>query len=170
MERSDDLTEAEVLGLRRLWAEAFDDFTDDDADHAMGGVHVIAVDGDRIVAHASGVPRRLQVGRTWHDAGYVEAVATSPDRQGERLGTAVMERLQVEIDRRWPFAMLSTGRSTGFYSRLGWEPWDGTSYTLTDDGSVVADGEHGGLMVRRPGIDLDLTAAVTCEDRPGDAW
>jgi aminoglycoside 2'-N-acetyltransferase I len=37
---------------------------------------------------------------------------------------------------------------------------------------VVADGEHGGLMILRVDRSAvpDLTVDVTCEDRPGDAW
>jgi aminoglycoside 2'-N-acetyltransferase I len=82
-----------------------------------------------------------------------------------------MQRLHEEIAVRWPVAMLSTGRATGFYESLGWERWRGLSYTSTDAG-VVPDGEHGGLMILRPDPSIvpDLSMAVTCEDRPGDAW
>lgn len=156
--------------LRRLWDAAFEgDFGDDDAAHAYGGVHVLAYAGDRLVGHASAVPRRLRVGERWYDAGYVEAVATHPAVQGQGVGAATLRHLHVEIDRRWPFAMLSTG-SPGFYAGLGWERWRGTSYTLTADGRVVADGEEDGLMVRHGVPPVDVTAPVTCEDRPGDAW
>lgn len=156
--------------LRELWDAAFDgDFGDDDAAHAYGGVHVLAHVGDRLVAHASAVPRRLRVGAHWHDAGYVEAVATAPAFQGLGIGAATMRHLHVEIDRRWPFAMLSTGEH-GFYAGLGWAPWRGTSFTLAADGSAVADGEEEGLMVRHGALRVDVTAPVTCEDRPGDAW
>jgi aminoglycoside 2'-N-acetyltransferase I len=82
-----------------------------------------------------------------------------------------MQALQAEIRRRWPVALLSTGRAKGFYERLGWEQWRGTSYTQTAAG-VVPDGNHGGLMVLRldRSVVPDLTVALTCEDRPGDAW
>ena len=125
-----------------------------------------------VVGHASAVPRRIRFGdRGWLDVGYVEAVATDPERQGEGLGRRVMERLQEEISSRWPVAMLSTGRATGFYELLGWERWRGLSYTLTATGAVPDD-EHGGLMILRldPAAVPDLSVAVTCEDRPGDAW
>jgi aminoglycoside 2'-N-acetyltransferase I len=159
--------------LRGLWARAFEGrFTADDEDHAYGGVHVVAREGGRIVGHASVVPRRLRFGdQGWRTVGYVEAVATDPDRQGRGVGRQVMERLRVEIEARWPVAVLSTGRATGFYERLGWERWRGASYTRTATG-VVADDEHGGLMVLRvdPSAVPDLTVDVTCEDRSGDAW
>lgn len=159
--------------LRRLWARAFGDrFSDEDADHAYGGVHVLTREGGRLVGHASAVPRQIRFGdESWRTVGYVEGVATDPDRQGEGIGQRMMRVLQAEMRLRWPVALLSTGRAKGFYERLGWEHWCGLSYTQTAAG-VVADGEHGGLMVLRfdPSVVPDLTVAVTCEDRPGDAW
>lgn len=169
-ERIDPLCRAD---LRRLWRRAFGDrFSDEDADHAYGGVHVLTRDGGRLVAHASAVPRRIRFGNgPCRTVGYVEAVATDPNRQGEGIGHRTMQALQAEMRLRWPVALLSTGRAKGFYEGLGWEQWRGLSYTQTAAG-VVADGEHGGLMVLRfdPSVVPDLTVAVTCEDRPGDAW
>ncbi len=171
---SDLVDEETRAALRTLWGLAFADrFSTDDEDHAYGGIHVVARDGDRLIAHASVVPRRIRFeGQGWVDVGYVEAVATDPRRQGKGVGRRVMERLQKEIaSRGWPVAMLSTGRATGFYELLGWERWQGLSYTLTAAGAVPDD-EHGGLMILR--LDAaavpDLSGAVTCEDRPGDAW
>src|SRR5262249_59519005 len=113
--------------LRALWARAYGDrFDDHDADHAYGGVHVLILDGDRIVGHASAVPRRIRFGDArWRTVGYVEAVATDPDRQREGLGRQMMERLHDEIRSPWPVAMLSTGPATGIYETLGWERWRG---------------------------------------------
>ena len=170
---SEHLDEADRLALRTLWDRAFGDrFSDDDAEHAYGGVHVMVRDDDRLVGHASAVPRRIGFGdRPWLTLGYVEAVATDPEHRGQGVGRRTMERLHDEIRSRWPVALLSTGRATGFYERLGWERWRGPSYTRTATG-VVPDGEHGGLMILRcdPSVVPDLSTAVTCEDRPGDAW
>lgn len=170
---SDQVGAAMRIDLRRLWARAFGDrFDDHDADHAFGGVHVMVRDGNQLVGHASAVPRLIRFGdQPWRTVAYVEAVATDPDRQREGIGRLVMEQLQEEIASRWDVAMLSTGRATGFYERLGWQRWLGLSYTLTDSG-VVLDGEHGGLMVFEPapGTVVDRTAPVTCQQRSGDAW
>jgi aminoglycoside 2'-N-acetyltransferase I len=170
---SDQIDPLGRMDLRELWRRAFGDrFSDEDAGHAYGGVHVLARDGDRLVGHASAVPRRIRFGDgPWRTVGYVEAVATDPERQGEGVGRRTMETLQAEIRVRWPVALLSTGRARGFYRLLGWEQWRGVSYTETAAG-VVADGEHGGLMVLRVdrSVVADLSVAVTCEDRPGDAW
>lgn len=170
---SDQIEAATRVDLRDLWRRAFGDrFSDDDAGHAYGGVHVLARGGDRLIGHASAVPRRIRFGdQPWRTVGYVEAVATDPEHQGEGIGRRTMQTLQAEISLRWPVALLSTGRATGFYELLGWEKWRGLSYTQTPTG-VVPDGEHGGLMVFRPepSVVPDLSVRVTCEDRPGDAW
>jgi aminoglycoside 2'-N-acetyltransferase I len=166
------LADADRHALRSLWSAAFGDgFSDDDADHAYGGVHVVTSDGPALVAHASAVPRRIRFGDQWRDAGYVEAVATLPAYQRSGVGTHVMELLQAEIRLRWSVAMLSTGRATSFYEHLGWERWEGMSYTRSETGDSL-DGEHGGLMVLRvdPSAVPDLSVDVTCEDRSGDAW
>ncbi|GAA4109480.1 hypothetical protein GCM10022215_03800 [Nocardioides fonticola] len=172
---SRELGDADRSALRELWDDAFGErFSDDDADHAFGGVHVIARDDEgRPVAHASAVPRRLRVGETWFEAAYVEAVAVARARRRQGLGTIAMELLADQIAAGWPFAMLSTG-SHGFYERLGWRRWAGRSLTRRADGAEEFDDEHGGLMVLVPdGVPvpgLDLTLDVVCEDRAGDAW
>ena len=170
---SDHLDAASREALRMLWDQAFrDGFSDEDADHAYGGVHVLARENERLIGHASAVPRRIRFGdQPWRTVGYVEAVATLPERQGEGIGRRTMEALQEEIRSRWPVALLSTGRATGFYELLSWEQWHGLSYTQTAAGAV-RDGEHGGLMILRFDRSAvpDLSVDVTCEDRPGDAW
>ena len=170
---SDQMDARTRLALRALWDRAFGDrFDDHDADHAYGGAHVVACDGERLIGHASAVPRRIRFGEEpWRTVGYVEGVAIDPERQAEGIGRLVMERLREEISSRWPVALLSTGRATGFYELLGWERWCGLSYTRTAAG-VVADDDHGGLMILRldPSVVPDLSVDVTCESRSGDAW
>jgi aminoglycoside 2'-N-acetyltransferase I len=159
--------------LRELWERAFGDrFSQDDADHAFGGVHALAHDGEHLVGHASAVPRRIRFGDgPWQVVGYVEAVATDPDHQGRGIGTGVMTALHEQIATRWPAALLTTGRARAFYESLGWECWRGPTYTQTSTG-VAADDAHGALMILRlrPSVAPDLSATVMCEDRPGDAW
>ena len=170
---SEQVDAAMRLALRSLWDRAFGDrFSDDDAAHAYGGVHVLARRSDRLIGHASAVPRRIRFGEgPWRTIGYVEAVATDPEHQGQGVGRRTMGRLQEEIRSRWPVALLSTGRATGFYELLGWERWRGASYTQADAGELP-DGDHGGLMILRfdRSVVPDLSVSVTCEDRAGDAW
>lgn len=170
---SEQLTGETRVALRDLWARAFGDrFSEDDADHAYGGVHVLTRAGDRLIGHASAVPRRIRFADgPWRIVGYVEAVATDPEYQRTGIGRRTMVTLQEEIGRRWPVALLSTGRATPFYEALGWKRWRGLSYTRTATG-VVPDGEHGGLMIFcvDRSVVPDRSVAVTCEDRAGDAW
>lgn len=160
-------------GLDRLWHEAFDDFTPEDADHAYGGVHVIVrAAGLDVVAHASAVPRTITVGTQPLRAGYVEGVAVAPRLQRGGLGTRVMTRLDDLLRERWEVGVLGTGEF-GFYEQLGWERWQGPTYVREGDGTRrhSAD-EDGYVMVLRfdasAGLDLDLP--IMCEDRAGDAW
>lgn len=160
--------------LRELWDRAYGArFDDDAADHAYGGVHVLACESDdRVVGHAGAVERRIKFGdKPWLTIGYVEAVAVDPLLQGTGVGRQLMQRLAVEMFRRWLVAMLSTGRAAPFYEALGWERWRGISYTRTAHGTV-ADDQHGGLMILRPDRSIvpDISVDVTCEDRPGASW
>lgn len=168
---SADVDDRTIAALRALWELAFDGFTEDDFDHAFGGVHAFLREGHDVLAHASAVPRTIWVGEQAFATGYGEAVATLPAHQGHGLGARVMRALEPELRRRWAFGALATG-SHGFYEGLGWERWRGPSYVLTPDGAVRSPEEDDALMVLRYGAsaDVDLTAPIMCEDRPGDAW
>ena len=76
---------------RNCTKTAFDGaFTDDDWDHARGGLHAVAFDGSELVGHASVVQRRLLHDGKALRAGYVEGVAVRADRVTDRarLGPA----------------------------------------------------------------------------------
>ena len=75
-----------LAGARALMDLAFDDLEDDDWEHALGGVHALVVDDDRVLAHGSVVLRRLlHAGRALR-CGYVEARARSV-RRASTCGT-----------------------------------------------------------------------------------
>jgi aminoglycoside 2'-N-acetyltransferase I len=159
--------------LRRLLDESFrGEFNDSDWEHALGGWHVMAVDADRLVAHASIVPRRLRVGDRVFNTGYVEAVAVAPSLQRTGLGSSVMQRVNQIIEVEFELGALSTGR-WAFYERLGWERWAGPSWVRLPDGHLVrSEDEDDGIMVLRCTAtrQLDATAPITCEARAGDSW
>lgn len=165
-----------IAALRRLARAAFgDDFTENDLAHALGGAHVVATYAHNqsiMLAHAAVVPRTLHVGERPVRVGYVEAVASQPDRQGEGLGSRVMQAAAELICKRYDIGALSTGEHE-FYERLGWEAWRGSSYIIGRDGRRrrSAD-EDDGIMVLRCAAsrDIDLAADIACHDRPGDAW
>lgn len=171
-----ELGAAELTALRALWHDAFDgDFADTDADHALGGVHVLAHLDGVLVGHASVVPRSILVGEgdalTVWDAGYVEAVCTLRPVRGRGVGRAVMRALQEELVARHDLGVLSTGVPL-FYESLGWRSWRGPSYVVRAGGRQRTPEDDDSLMVLvvDPDRPLDLTAPIACEERPGDDW
>jgi aminoglycoside 2'-N-acetyltransferase I len=101
----------------------------------------------------------------------VEAVATAPDRQGRGLGSVVMADVTSYIRERFELGALGTGRHS-FYERLGWLPWKGPTSVTTTDGTRRTPDEDGYVLVlptpKSP--ELDLTAPISCDWRPGDVW
>ncbi|MDG4863114.1 GNAT family N-acetyltransferase, partial [Streptomyces sp. T-3] len=76
-----NLTRAELDAARALLDDAFDgDFSDEDWDHGLGGLHACVHDETgTLLAHGSVVQRRvLHAGRSYR-VGYVEAVAVRAD-------------------------------------------------------------------------------------------
>ncbi len=151
---------------------AFDDFTDDDLDHGLGGTHWLIEAEGRVLAHASVVARRIELDGRPLRTGYVEAVAVEPGRQGTGLGTQVMRRATDHIRAYFELGVLGTGEQH-FYERLGWERWAGRSFVREVGGAVTAPAPADPwLMVLRtgPSAGLPLSGTLTCEWRPGDAW
>jgi aminoglycoside 2'-N-acetyltransferase I len=168
-----DLDPAELDTLRRLFEAAWVDeaYTDEDWDNAMGGMHFVLEDDREIRSHASVVERELHAGEHRLRTGYVEAVATWPAHQRRGFATEVMRAVGAHIDETFELGALDTGLP-GFYSRLGWEVWDGPTFVRTDGGLVRTAEEDGAVMVRRTPRTptLHLSAPISCEWRPGDVW
>lgn len=160
-----------LLRVRRLLASSCGPaFAEDDWQHALGGWHAVVVRGQLLVSHAAVVPRELHVGAVAVNAGYVEAVATDPQRQGQGLGTLAMLGAHEVLRREFDMGTLSTG-AHGFYERLGWERWRGPTYVRRPDGIVRTPGEDDGIMALRFGsTHPDLSLPISCEGRPGDDW
>ena len=169
---TDEAPAALLADVRLLLNDAFDgDFSDDDWQHTLGGWHVIGTDAGAVVSHAAIVPRRIGVGEDSFAAGYVEGVATRPDRQRQRLGSMVMTGAADVIRREFGLGVLSNS-SHDFYRRLGWERWQGPTFVRSGGQLVRTDDEDDGIMVLRfgPSQEADLTAAISCDSRPGDDW
>ena len=170
-----DLTADEIVQLRDLLRAAFpkgeEGFTDDDWQHGLGGRHFFVERGGLIVSHASVVERELYVGDRPLRTGYVEAVATLPERQRQGLGTAVVRDATTYIADTFELGALGTGEHA-FYERLGWETWRGPAYVRTRDGPERTPDEEGFIMVlrtpRTPAVDRD--APISCDWRAGDVW
>jgi aminoglycoside 2'-N-acetyltransferase I len=146
-------------------------FTDDDWDHALGGVHFVLDMAGVIVTHAAVVERRLWVAGRPLRTGYVEAVATAPAHQGAGHGTLVMTDVTAWIRERFELGCLGTGRH-GFYERLGWRTWLGPSSVRTAGGLQPTPDDDGYVMVLQTPSSppLDFSAPISCEWRPGDVW
>jgi aminoglycoside 2'-N-acetyltransferase I len=170
--RTEDLDPLLRSVVRALLDDAFGgEFAEDDWQHALGGWHVLVHQARELVAHAAVVPRQIEVGdQTWL-AGYVEAVATAPARQGEGHGTAAMRRVGEVLREEFDLGVLSTG-AHHFYERLAWERWQGPAHVRTASGVVRTPDEDDGIMVLRfgPSAAIDLRSPITCEERPGDDW
>jgi aminoglycoside 2'-N-acetyltransferase I len=172
---TDELGPEEVAALRELfdaaWADDSETFTDEDWDHAVGGVHFILEGDGTIVAHASVVERELHTKGHRLATGYVEAVATWPSYQRRGYGSALMREVDEHIDQTFQLGALATGRSA-FYERLGWVVWKGPTFVRTGSGLIRTGEEDGSVLVRLTPTspELDLAAPISTDWRPGDVW
>jgi len=169
------LTETEISVIRDLLRVAFADdgegFTDDDWEHAAVGTHFLLEQAGSLLAYASVALRALEVHERMLRVGYVEAVATRPDVQGRGHGSSVVREVNKHIRSSYELGALSTGLP-GFYRRLGWELWLGSTAVRTERGPVPTPEDDGGIMVLLTPTtpELDLHAPISCEWRPGDVW
>lgn len=146
-------------------------FTDDDWNHATGGIHFVLELRSEVITHASVVEREMHVDGRPLRTGYVEAVATAPDRQGAGFGSLVMADVASYIRDRFELGALGTGRHR-FYQRLGWLAWTGPSFVREADGTRRTPDEDGYIMVLPTPSSpaLDVAAPISCDWRRGDVW
>ena len=149
----------------------FDGMAEHDWEHALGGMHATVWEGDAAVAHGSVMMRRLMLRGRALRCGYVEAVATRPDRRGAGHATRVMEALAGVIRGGYDIGALgATDMAAPLYRKLGWLQWQGPLYALTPDGIVRTPVDEKAVHVLPVGEPLDVTAALTCDWRDGDVW
>ena len=169
--RTHELSNTELRELRTLLDVAFEDgFTDEDWEHTTGGIHVILGE-DAIVSHAAIVERLLMAGERELRAGYVEGVATHPEHRERGHGSDVMRSVTGIIGGRYDIGALSTGIPS-FYTRLGWERWQGPTYTRAIGDLVRTEEDDDSIMfLRTPATGaIDPTEPLSCEWRSGDVW
>ncbi len=172
---SDELGPDEVAALRELFRAAWGDgpeaFTEEDWEHAVGGVHVLLEEDGVVVSHASVVERELHTNGHRLTTGYVEAVASDPLHQQRGYASAVMRWVDGYIDRTFQLGALDTGRPA-LYERLGWVVWNGPTFVRTDDGPIRTEEEDGQVLVRLTPTspELDMSAPISCNWRPGEVW
>src|SRR5262249_55412460 len=152
------------------WDEKGGEFTDQDWEAALGGVHVVLEEGGTVVAHGAAVPRMLELNGRPLRSGYVEAVATHPLLQRQGLGTRGMREATALAGRDFELGALSSA-VVGFYELFGWQVWPGSTGVRTPHGLQLTPDEDGSILVRfadgpRP---LQPGGLLVCDgSRPGD--
>ena len=147
------------------------EFTAQDWEHALGGMHALVHERGELLAHGSVVPRRFQHrGRAWR-VGYVEAVGVAVAARRRGHGSAVMAALEEVVRTSYEFGALSaTDDGAPLYRARGWVPWQGPVQALTPTGPVRTPEEDGSVHVLPLGAPLDVTAELTCDWRDGPLW
>lgn len=166
-----DLTRQDIAAARALVFKVFDDATEDDWEHCLGGIHAMIYEDDELVAHGSVIQRRLICKGQALRTGYVEGVAVRADRRGHGLGRAVMSELERVIRSAYDLGALgSTDEGLAFYTARGWLRWEGSSHALTPQGIIRTPDDDGGIFVLPVANAVDLAADLICDFRPGDLW
>jgi aminoglycoside 2'-N-acetyltransferase I len=167
-----DLDAATLRAARALLEDVFAaGWTDEDWEHALGGVHALVWEDAELVGHASVVQRRLLHAGQALRAGYVEAVGVRADRRGRGYGAAMMEAVERVVRGAYQLGALgTTEQAAGFYTARGWTIWRGPSSALTPTGIARTEDDDGGIYVLAVGVPLDRTGELTCDWRDGDLW
>ena len=168
-----DLEPALLAEAHAMLVEVFEgDFEDHDWEHALGGIHALALsDGGALVGHASVVQRRLVHGGKALRTGYVEAVGVR--REARRHGHASVLMDAIERVIRGAYELGALGASDiaiPFYSGRGWLPWRGETYALTPHGRVRTPEDDDSLYVLEHTTPLDRTGEIACDWRDGAVW
>jgi aminoglycoside 2'-N-acetyltransferase I len=145
--------------------------TDEDWEHALGGVHAVVVDDGEVVGHASVVQRRLLHGGRALRTGYVEGVGVRADHRRRGHATAMMAALERIVRAAYDLGALgATEEAVDFYLARGWLRWAGPAFALTPAGVVRTADEEGWIFVLPGPVPLDLSGDLTCDWRDGDPW
>jgi aminoglycoside 2'-N-acetyltransferase I len=166
-----DLDAATLGAARALLYDVFDDMTDQDWEHALGGVHALAWEGAELVGHASVIQRRLLHGGRALRTGYVEGVGVRAHRRGHGHGGAMMDALERVVRNAYDLGALgATDEGARFYAARGWRQWQGPSGALTPTGIQRTEEDDGGIYVLPVTVPVDVTGELTCDWRDGDVW
>ena len=163
------LAPGDLAAARDLMDASFADFTDDDWDHALGGLHALVRRDGALVGHGAVVQRRLLVRGRSLRCGYVEAVAVDPVHRRCGIGTAVMAELETLAPGYDLLALSASDAGARLYESRGWRHWRGPSSVLGPTGPQPTPDDDGAILVLAR-ADLDLDAPIACDWRDGDVW
>lgn len=172
-----DLDKETREGARRMVTEAFrGEFTDDDWEHALGGMHALISSHGLLIAHAAVVQRRLLYREAALRCGYIEAVAVREDCRGHGLGSAVMDACEQVLRGAYQVGALATSTmAEPMYRARGWKAWRGPTWVLSPTGRIRTSDADGSVFVypvdsALGDADVDATSELTCDWRHGDVW
>ncbi|WP_425550704.1 GNAT family N-acetyltransferase [Actinoallomurus liliacearum] len=167
-----ELDVALLKTVRAFLEDVFEgDLSDQDWDHALGGMHVLAWEGSELVGHASLVQRRLLHDRRALRTGYVECVGVRADRRRHGYGAIVMDALERLLRGAYELGALgASDRAVRFYQARGWKAWQGPTSVLTPTGIRRTADQDGAVHVLPLGAPLDLAGELISDWREGAAW
>lgn len=151
------------------------DFTDDDWEHSLGGMHAIICQRGEVIGHAAVVQRRLYYRDTALRCGYVEGVAVREDHRGQGLGSSLMDAIEQVIRGGYHLGALGSSElGEPLYTGRGWLQWQGPTAVLSPTGMTPTPDDDGGVYVlptdMPPSVTLDPTTSIACDWRDGDVW
>jgi aminoglycoside 2'-N-acetyltransferase I len=159
-------------GVYQMVTEAFaGDFTENDWEHALGGMHALICRHGAIIAHAAVVQRRMFYRGSALRCGYVEGVAVREDCRGQGLAHALLDGVEQVMRGAYQLgALSSSARARTLYAARGWLPWHGPTSVLAPTGPTRTPDDDGTIFVLPVGISLDTSADLMCDWRAGDVW
>jgi aminoglycoside 2'-N-acetyltransferase I len=161
-----------LRAARALLKDVFSgEMTDDDWEHALGGIHALAWEDAVLIGHASVIQRRLWLGGRALRTGYVEGVGVRADRRRRGVAGALLDEIERVIRGAYDLGALgTTDMARPFYEARGWRLWQGRSSALTPRGIEHTPEDDGGIYVLPVSVKLDLTAEITADWRDADVW
>ena len=146
-------------------------FSEDDWEHALGGMHALVYHHGALIAHAAVVQRRLLYRGAPLRAGYLEGVAVREDWRGQGLGSALMDGAEQVIRGAYELGALSPSEpARQLYLDRGWVPWRGPTSVLAPGGLTRTPDDDGAVFVLPVTVELDPTADLVCDWRTGEVW
>ena len=166
--------EPELLeAIRAMLVEVFEGgFDEHDWEHALGGIHAIALTDDgEPVGHASVVQRRLLHGGRALRAGYVEGVGVRREERRRGHASALMDAIVRVIRGAYDVGALgASDAAIPLYTARGWLPWQGETYALGPEGRVRTPEDDDSLYVLELSRPLDRAGEIACDWREGAVW
>jgi aminoglycoside 2'-N-acetyltransferase I len=147
------------------------DFTENDWEHALGGMHALIWRHGAIIAHAAVVQRRLVYRGNALRCGYVEGVAVREDFRGQGLVHALLDAVEQVMRGAYQVGALSSSvRARSLYASRGWLHWRGSTSVLAPGGPTRTPEDDGTVFVFPLEVSMDTTADLMCDWRAGDVW